>query len=190
MIFNELRNLVSLYNGNKICFLITGGGAQLAMLGTVAGSSRILHAMHMPWSEEALLPYKFNNASLSSSSYDGVTTYAKFLREHISRDETNAPIDIFVVSAALTTVYSRKGENRSFFALQKYHYDVPQVWKLTLPKVADIELHDDVKYDNRKFIFYIRKHYDQLVSIAAINILLHNNYNFSLENKGIIRIYN
>lgn len=164
-----LRSFLALYRGNKVCFLITGGGTSLATLGSIPGSSHILYAMYMPWADGALKSFK--QPDTPSSSVEGVREYIRSMAAHLRRNDQE-DVDIVVVSAALPTVRVRRGTNRAIIGIRRD--GATEMWELALPKEIRFDGNWPIAeyggYDN--YIDAEREKQDEQITRAIIHLLL------------------
>lgn len=159
-----LTRLVKSYKGNKIAIAAAGGGASLARIALVPGSSGILEEVNILYSEDAThtyierAGYRVNDKKVVSLGIGGLLHLATAQRLQDS-------CHIIAMTSALTTSRPRKGDN------QAYIYVDGEPWHIELDKLPESVYSDSVIPWRDQQIAYKRQSEDELISEVALKLV-------------------
>lgn len=174
---HSLKDLVLHYQGPKLSMMVAGAGVTLAQLQTIPGSSRILHGILLPYSEDMLLKILSGDRKDSYEKSDKFKAVSAEVAEMmalrarlLTKDRSAVGIGI---TGALTTNRYRKGENGGYIAVCYNKGGEVKTFstKFSLPKL-DEAVYNQLDIDE---ISGIRESEDQQVAELVCNALLGKN---------------
>lgn len=122
MHYMELEKKVAEYKGPKIGFVLTGGGTGVAQLATIIGVSKLLHAIH--------IPYSYDESVQLISAALGAQVGEEYREKAVSEKSARLlclgglkrwpGCRVIACTAATTTSRWRRGENQAFIAVGKF----------------------------------------------------------------------
>ena len=161
-----LIRLVNEYEGKPLSIVVCGGGAGLAAMGAVPGSSRILFGLGVIWAEAGV-------RNIGELSDDDKIVSAETARRLVDVDNGIRNVCSVAVTAALTTNRVRRGPNEAFIAVNananaNANADSAPVWHLTFKKESDAER------ATPDAIQALRLEQDNAIVEAVVNLLLND----------------
>lgn len=135
---STFTEFVQSYNGPKLAILATGGGMNLALVGTIPGASRVLHSFYCPYSTEETIQFLRANHPSPTAFQASAVSHAAALELYQAMSNKNPEQNVAVVTAACTSSRWRRGENRAYIAC-KNNEGVVEVWHLKIPKATQEE---------------------------------------------------
>lgn len=172
-------------NGQRISFLITGGGYSTLNFRLGCGSSRFLEGCWDPYSQEQLISFLSQNGenvdatNFHSVEEESIISYANALKNIVLRSNPKGdklPL-LVVVSAALTTNRYRRSDNRAFIMIVR---DIDKstgkiiemdIWNVKISKISE-PLYNKCLKQNPKFIDTLRKMEDEKISQITLSLIM------------------
>lgn len=135
---STITDFVQNYNGPKLAILATGGGMNLALVGTVPGASRVLHSFYCPYDTEETIQFLRAYHPSPTAFQASAVSHAAALELYQAMSNKHPEQNVVVVTAACTSSRWRRGENRAYIACKNSEGAV-EVWHLKLPKATQEE---------------------------------------------------
>lgn len=161
------------YKGNKIAFLIVGGGYSCLDFRRYPGASAFYHTAYEPYANEEIVTFLVRNikdypavediSSLKFCSKEMTENIYKAFSNYI----TEPNITKVVVNSALTTNNYRRGINRSYIVIEDKKY------YLTLNKLNE-ETHNNISKVSRRLIDKVRYKEDEKIGQIVLSLLLND----------------
>lgn len=117
-------DFVARYEGPKLAFIVTGGGIGIHQLAQTLGASKLLHAIHVPYSYEESA--RFIREAWRAFPNKGVELGEKYKEKAVSKKGAELLAQagsiiwpecrVISCSAATTTNRYRRGDNQAFIA--------------------------------------------------------------------------
>jgi len=119
MDFTKVEKMISEYEGPKVGFIVSGGGAGIANLATVPGASKIIHEIKIPYSLEAVENFLsvVEVGRQGFYSKDAVSQDSALLLAEAARRSWGDNIKIIACTAAITTNRWRRGDNHAWICV-------------------------------------------------------------------------
>lgn len=163
-----LVRLVAKYDHpKKIVGIVCGGGVSFSRVAMVPGSSKMLDAIWMPYSEDETITWlerrdiePKNFISKAVSGWAAKELYDALV--HINKDNSLK----VAITAALTTNRHRKGDNQAFIAI-----DDGSIYHLKFDKLEESVYNDSIKPWVEQKIFHKRQAEDEEVAAVAFKLL-------------------
>lgn len=161
-----LTRFVNAYSHDKkLLAVICGGGISLSRVAMIPGSSKVLDAIWMPYSEDetatwleqrTIAPAGFNNKAVSGWAAKELWDALAYMHPGPKK---------VAITAALTTNRHRMGENHAYIAV-----DSGEVFHLTLTKLPESVFTDPIRPWADEKIFHKRQEEDEQVATVALKL--------------------
>lgn len=165
-----LTRFVSAYaDSRKLLAVICGGGISLSRIAMVPGSSKVLDAIWMPYSEEETVSW-LEQRSVTSEYFSNHAVSgwaAKELWDALAY--MHASPNKVAITSALTTNRVRRGENQACIAVEN-EFGSCEVFHLKLDKLPEEVYSDPIRPWADQKIFHKRQEEDELVATVAIKL--------------------
>jgi len=121
MDFNKIEKMVAKYNGPKVGFVVSGGGASVANLALIPGVSKLLHEVKIPYSLEATESFISSiwESDRGRYSNNAVSKESAFLLANAAKSYWGGDVGIIGCTAAITTSRWRRGDNHAWICVIK-----------------------------------------------------------------------
>jgi nicotinamide mononucleotide (NMN) deamidase PncC len=171
---NIYERVVDKYNGPKISIMAAGAGMSLAQLQMIPGSSKLLHGMLFPYSEDMLLQVlggDKRNYMVGPKGFKAVSPEVAEMMairaRMLTRDREAVGIGI---TGALTTSRYRRGDNGAYIAIcGRINGEVK-----TLVGYLEVPKSEESVYNSMtpEQIRNLRKTEDEFVASAVLDFLI------------------
>jgi nicotinamide mononucleotide (NMN) deamidase PncC len=158
-------------NQKKIVAVICGGGVSFSRIAMTPGSSKILDAIWMPYSEEETISW-LENRNMESTAFQNAAVggwAAKELWDALDYIHKEKSLKLSI-TAALTTNRPRKGDNRAYIGVER-EFNTGAIYKLSFDKLPEEIYTDSIVPWAEQKIFNKRKQEDEMVAMVAVKLL-------------------
>jgi len=164
-----LVRFVNAYSDSrKLLAVVCGGGISLSRIAMVPGSSKVLDAIWMPYSEEEAVSWLEQRTTVEYFSNQAVCGWAaKELWDALAHMHVNP--NKIAITSALTTNRARRGENQAYIAVEN-EYGHCEIYRLKLDKLPESVYSDPIRPWADQKIFHKRQEEDELVATVAIKL--------------------
>lgn len=162
----DMQSFVEQYSGPKLRMLFTGVGSYATGITGVAGASKVVDSIFIPYSQESCMNLftRLYPKGLDVSEAHGSVSEEMVVALHACNCTdlgTSVPL---TVTGAITTNRYRRGDNHAFIAFGPAND--PEVWHLHLDKLSEEEHTPEAAAQKRYF-------QDRLVSEVALCLATH-----------------
>lgn len=153
----DMTKFVTQYEGPKLSLLFTGLGADAAQIVAIAGASRVVYDIQIPYAREAVEAITGPLDAPSVSKEQVLALHARTCPQGVRK---------VTVTGAITSTRYRRGENHAYIAIDSTDGGPVRTWHMSLRKM-------DEKYHERPLVVNsARRCDDAMICEVAFNLLM------------------
>lgn len=158
----DIHTFVETYTGPKLRMLFTGVGSYATGIIGIAGASKVVDSIYVPYSHEACsnLLRRFYPSGIEVLESHGSVSSEMAVALHACNSVDLGEALPLTVTGAITTSRHRRGENRAYIAVGRP--GEMDVWHLKLDKLSEEEHGDEGAVIRKRYV------QDRIVSEVAI----------------------